>query len=73
MEAFNIILFMFAYMCKYSCIYVQILCIYYTYLHKLWNMVNIIDLAGIYLLKFSEGNSRTMCEICSDLTVTRPE
>ena len=27
---------------------------------------------GIYLLKCNNGNTRTMCEICSKLTITTP-
>ena len=29
--------------------------------------------AGIYLLKFNNRNTRTMCEICSKLTMKTPE
>ena len=28
---------------------------------------------GIYLLKVNNGNTRTMCEICSKLTMKTPE
>ena len=30
-------------------------------------------LAGIYLFKFNNGNTRTMCEICSKLTIKTPK
>ena len=29
--------------------------------------------AGIYLLKVNNGNTRTICEICSKLTIKTPE
>ena len=32
-----------------------------------------INQAGIYLLKVSKRNTRTMCEICSKLTIKIPE
>ena len=28
---------------------------------------------GIFLFKFNNGNTRTMCEICSKLTIKTPE
>ena len=37
---------------------------------KHWNQVNS---AGIYLLKVNKRNTRTRCEICSELTVVTPK
>ena len=43
-----------------------------------WNwifhsQVNTTNAAGIYLLKVNNRNTRTMCEICSKLTIKPPE
>ena len=34
---------------------------------------NLIFPAGIYLLKVTDRNTRTMCEICSELTIKTPK
>ena len=33
----------------------------------------ITSLAGIYMFKVNDKNSRTRCEICSELTIKTPE
>ena len=32
-----------------------------------------VNPAGIYLLKDNNGNTRTWCDICSKLTIKKPE
>ena len=42
-----------------------------------WNVFDKFDIsvfpAGIYLPKVINGNTKTKCEICSDLTIKTPE
>ena len=36
-------------------------------------VVLVLNPAGIYLLKVNNKNTRTRCEICSELTIKTPE
>ena len=40
--------------------------------HGVWGQ-STTNPAGIYLFKVNNGNTGTMCEICSKLTVKKPE
>ena len=42
-------------------------------MYGFWNYVNSFRLAGTYLFKVNNKNSRTRCEICSRLTIKTPE
>ena len=42
-------------------------------LSNLFSRANGEDPAGIYLLKVNNRNTRTRCEICSKLTIKKPE
>ena len=44
--------------------------------YRCLNLVNIFTVSsstGIYLFKVNNGNTKTMCEICSKLTIKTPE
>ena len=41
--------------------------------YKYAQIINPLNLAGIYMLKVNNKNFRTRCEICSKLTIKTPE